>query len=134
MQKNMTCIYIIIIIKIIYLIYLKKHFAALQCNFKYQRQLHHYIYILFFFVENEQNMVVFSILIQYFRYFSSSFILGLSPTHLHLYKTYFKIKITWLIGFSGFKGLTIPNIILGAFIYCMLRPQFFKPFTNQKKF
>ena len=128
MQKNMTCIYIIIIIYLIYLRNILQLCSAISNTKDSFTTI--YIYILFF-VENEQNMVVFSILIQYFRYFSPSFILGLSPIHLHLYKKYFKIKITWLIGFSGFKGLTIPNIILGAFMYCVLRPQFFKPFTNQ---
>ena len=31
---------------------------------------------------------------------------------------------------SGSKGSIIPNIILGAVIYCILRPQFLKTFTN----
>jgi hypothetical protein len=43
-----------------------------------------------FYVEDKK----FSILIQYFRYFRPVFILGLSPKHLHLYKEYFKIKMT----------------------------------------
>ena len=72
----------------------KETFCSSAVQFQIQKTASPlYIYILFF-VENEQNMVVFSILIQYFRYFSPSFILGLSPIHLHLYKKYFKIKIT----------------------------------------
>ena len=39
-------------------------------------------------------MVVFSILIQYFRYFRPSCILGLSPKHLHLYKYEFRSLIS----------------------------------------
>ena len=35
---------------------------------------------------------------------------------------------------SGSKGFVIPNIILGAFIYCILRPQFSKTFTNENQF
>jgi hypothetical protein len=37
--------------------------------------------------------------------------------------------MTWLLVLSGFKGFIIPNIILGAFIYCMLRPEFVQLFA-----
>ena len=64
-----------------------------------------YIHILLFFVEDKTFIIVFSILIHCFRYLRPPFILGS-------------------------KGFVIPNIILGAFIYRMLRPQFSKSFTN----
>ena len=35
---------------------------------------------------------------------------------------------------SGPKGFSMSKIILGAFIYCMLRPQFSKIFTNENNF
>ena len=86
-----------------------------------------------FCAEDKKFMVVFSILLQYFRYFIPPFILGLSPKHLHLYKYYFKIKMTWLLVLSGSKGFVIPKIILGAFMYCMFRPQFSKIFTDENQ-
>jgi hypothetical protein len=46
----------------------------------------HFLHIYSFCVGNKKCMVIFSILIQYFRYFVLPFILGLSPKHLHLYK------------------------------------------------
>jgi hypothetical protein len=42
--------------------------------------------------------------------------------------------MTWLLVLSGSNGCAMPNIILGAFIYCMLRPQFSKIFTNENHF
>ena len=41
--------------------------------------------------------------------------------------------MTWLLVLSGSKGFTLPNIILGENIYCMLRPQFSKTFTNKNQ-
>ena len=35
---------------------------------------------------------------------------------------------------SGSKGFVKPNIVLGAFSYCMLRLQFAKTFTNTYQF
>ena len=42
--------------------------------------------------------------------------------------------MTSLLVLSGSNGFVIPNIILGAFIYCMLRPQFSKTFFNETHF
>ena len=43
--------------------------------------------------------------------------------------------MTSLLVLSGSNGIVIPNIILGAFIYCMLkRPQFSKIFSNETHF
>jgi hypothetical protein len=39
--------------------------------------------------------------------------------------------MTWLLVLSGSREFILPNIILGAFIHCMLRPQFSKTFTNE---
>ena len=41
--------------------------------------------------------------------------------------------MNWLIGLFGSKGFVIPNIILGAFIYCMLRPQISETFTTENQ-
>jgi hypothetical protein len=41
--------------------------------------------------------------------------------------------MTWFFVLFGSKGFIIPNIILGAFIYCILRPQFSKIFTNENQ-
>jgi len=41
--------------------------------------------------------------------------------------------MTWLIVLSGSKGFIIPNIILGAFIYCKLRQQFSETWINENK-
>jgi hypothetical protein len=34
---------------------------------------------------------------------------------------------------SGSKGFAMPKIIVGAFIYCMLRPQFSEIITNENQ-
>ena len=41
--------------------------------------------------------------------------------------------MTWLLVLSGSKGFAMPKIILGAFTYYMLRPQFSKIFTNENQ-
>ena len=41
--------------------------------------------------------------------------------------------MTWWLVLSGSKGFNLPNIILGAYIYCMLRPPFSKTFTNENQ-
>jgi hypothetical protein len=46
----------------------------------------HFLHIYSFCVGDKKFMVIFSILIKYFRYFIPPFILDLSPKHLHLYK------------------------------------------------
>jgi hypothetical protein len=53
---------------------------------------------------------------------------------LYLPLLFFENKqITKLSGSNGSIGFAMPNIILGAFIYCMLRPQFSKIFTNENQ-
>jgi hypothetical protein len=41
--------------------------------------------------------------------------------------------MTWLLVLSGSKGFAMPKIIVGAFIYCMLRPQFSEIITNENQ-
>jgi hypothetical protein len=41
--------------------------------------------------------------------------------------------MTWSLVLTGSKDFIIPNIIWGAFIYCMLRPQFAITFTNENQ-
>jgi hypothetical protein len=39
--------------------------------------------------------------------------------------------MTWLLVLSGYKGFAMPNIKLDAFIYCILRPQFSRIYTDE---
>jgi hypothetical protein len=72
-----------------HLIYIKLTFCntTLKCQTP-RRFLNdsHFLQKYSFCVEVKKCMVVFSILLQYFRYFIPPSILDLSPTHLHLYK------------------------------------------------
>jgi hypothetical protein len=47
---------------------------------------HHFLHIYSFCLGDRKFMVVFSVLMLYFRYFRPPLILGLSPKHVHLHK------------------------------------------------
>ena len=69
-------------------LFYKNTFFSTALKFQTPRTVsncNHFLHIYSCCVEDKKCMVVFSILIQYFRYFRPSFILGLSPKHLHLY-------------------------------------------------
>ena len=67
----------------------KQTFCNIKLKFQTPRTVsngNHFLQIYSLFVEDRKFMVVFSISMQYFRYFIPPLILGLSPKHLHLYK------------------------------------------------
>ena len=65
------------------------NFVVLHYNFKHQvsnSNNYLFLYMCVYCEENKTIIVVFSILIHYYRYFRPPYILGLSQTRLHLSK------------------------------------------------
>ena len=86
-QKHMTCIYNLHRRNIFNLS--KQTFCNITLKFQKPRTIsngNHFLHIYSLCVEDRKFKVIFSILMQYFRYFRPPLILGLSPKHLHLYK------------------------------------------------
>jgi hypothetical protein len=86
-QKHMTCIYNLHRRNTFN--WPKQTFCNITLKFQTPRTIsngNHFLHIYSLCVEDRKVMVVFSILMQYFRYFRPQLILGLSPKHLHLYK------------------------------------------------
>ena len=81
-----------------HLIYKNKTFCNTALKIQSPRTVsngNHFLHTYSFCVEDRKFMVVFSILIQYFRNFRPPFILGLSPKHLFsTYKMSFPIALT----------------------------------------